>query len=291
MKYLPIINIFLIFVLFGFLFIYQSNINNQIIGEIRTLNSETNNINTKILEIETDTDKLNADIKEAKKESSTLFEQVNTKVSDLNLKQTEEFDELSRQISKVNVGDDFSQVVEDSIDSIVSISTDKKFGSGVIVDEDGYIITNEHVVRGISAAAVKTYDGKIHRMYVVDSDRDIDIAVIKIDGDYEALRFGNSENVQIGEKVIALGSPGGFDFTVTQGIVSAHRFREGHNFIQTDVSIHPGSSGGPLLDSSGRIIGINTEKSADFEGIGFAIESNEIEDFVKDSINNDKEKK
>jgi len=270
--------------------IYQLQTYNEIFENISYLNSQTNDLNSKISILDEEIVKLSVDLEELKKESSDLFNQVSNQFSDLKLKQTEEFDELSRQISKVNVGDDFSKVVENSINSIVSISTDLKFGSGVIVDKDGYIVTNEHVIRGISAAAVKTYDGKIHRMYIVGSDRDMDIAVIKIVGDFETLDFGNSENVQIGEKVIALGSPGGFDFTVTQGIVSAHRFRNGFDFIQTDVAIHPGSSGGPLLDSSGKIIGINTEKLAEFEGIGFAIESNEIKAFVDELIQKDMDK-
>lgn len=185
---------------------------------------------------------------------------------------------------------DFSSVIDSVIPTIVSIRTDLGLGSGFIVEKQGYVVTNYHVIQGASAATAITSDGQDHAVRLVDFDRDVDIAVLEISGDsFPVLSFGNSEATEVGERVIAVGSPGGLDFSVTQGIISAvNRVDEdGNVYIQTDVPINPGNSGGPLVDIDGRVIGVNTKKISGFEGVGFAITSNEVGKIVDKMIRED----
>ena len=153
-------------------------------------------------------------------------------------------------------------------------------GSGVVMSKDGYILTNNHVVEGAGAIAVALADGKPLAAKVVGTDPETDLAVLKIDApDLEPITVGDSDAVQIGDVVLAIGNPFGVGQTVTQGIVSGTgRNRVGintfENFIQTDASINPGNSGGALVDAAGRLIGINTailSPSGGSLGIGFAI--------------------
>jgi serine protease Do len=163
-------------------------------------------------------------------------------------------------------------------------------GSGFIMTPDGYIVTNAHVVRGADRLNVRLFDGRSYDAKVVGQDAATDIAVIKIDGhDLPAVSFGNSDSSQVGDWVLAIGNPMGetLTFTVTSGIVSAKgrplpdlpsTSRYGiQDFIQTDAAINPGNSGGPLVDASGRVIGINAaiaSQTGSYEGYGFAIPIN-----------------
>jgi serine protease Do len=161
---------------------------------------------------------------------------------------------------------------------------ERSLGSGVIVDKRGFILTNEHVIDGATKIQVTLDgDGKHYNGRVIGMDKDTDIAVIKIDAnrDLPVARLGNSDGVQVGDWVLAFGSPFGLNSTVTAGIVSAKdRSNVGHQFqrfIQTDAAINPGNSGGPLVSLSGEVIGINTAiytGSRGFEGVGFALPSN-----------------
>lgn len=153
-------------------------------------------------------------------------------------------------------------------------------GSGVIVSSEGYILTNNHVVEGAQVVAVALSEGKPLQTRVVGTDPETDLAVLKIEAkDLQAIALGDSDAVQIGDVVLAIGNPFGVGQTVTQGIVSGTgRNRIGintlENFIQTDAAINPGNSGGALVDSAGRLIGINTailSPSGGSLGIGFAI--------------------
>ena len=154
-------------------------------------------------------------------------------------------------------------------------------GSGVIVDaEDGYILTNHHVVDGADEILVSLDDGRELEAELVGSDAATDIAVIKVESeDLTEMPIGDSENVKVGDFVIALGSPYGLSHTVTSGIVSALGrtgiSRDGYeDFIQTDASINPGNSGGALVNMSGELIGINSviiSRSGGNVGIGFAV--------------------
>lgn len=157
----------------------------------------------------------------------------------------------------------------------------QSLGSGVVVDADaGYILTNNHVIDGADDIAVTLEDGREFSAEFVGADRDTDLAVIRIDApDLAELPLSDSERLQVGDFVVAVGNPFGLGQTVTSGIVSALgrsglRGLEYQNFIQTDASINPGNSGGALIDLGGRLIGINTAiftPSGGNVGIGFAI--------------------
>lgn len=155
-------------------------------------------------------------------------------------------------------------------------------GSGVIIDESGIILTNNHVVAGGGEVTVRTHDGREFVATNVWTDPKTDLAVVKVDAtDLVAATLGDSENVEIGDWVIALGQPFGLESTVTAGIISAkHRgigITARENFLQTDAAINPGNSGGPLVNLRGEVVGINTaihSRSGGNEGIGFAVPSN-----------------
>lgn len=162
-------------------------------------------------------------------------------------------------------------------------------GSGVIVDENGYIITNHHVIENADRIRVRVFDNgadeELHDAKLIGSDPETDLAVIKIDVDkpLSAIPIGNSDAVQVGDWAIAVGSPFGYEETVTVGIISA-KAREVDSsqqgqfkrFLQTDAAINPGNSGGPLLNIRGELIGVNTaivSRSGGSEGLGFAMPS------------------
>jgi len=193
--------------------------------------------------------------------------------------------ELESQIKTIKVkGQDFTAIIDDALDATVSIVTNKGQGSGAIVDSRGFIVTNFHVIDGASQIRVLTYDKNIYIATAIAAHKDWDVVVLKIDEvDMPILNFANSNNIKVGEKVIALGNPAGYDFTVTEGIVSAVD-RVGPNglqgFIQTDVPLNPGNSGGPLVNVEGRIIGLNNFKIGGSESLGFAIPSNIVSDIL-----------
>ena len=156
-------------------------------------------------------------------------------------------------------------------------------GSGTIISEEGYILTNNHVIGDADKITVVLNDGREFSAEIIGKDPQSDIAVVKIDGeDLPALATGNSNEIRIGETVIAIGSPYGLSNTVTMGIVSAKgRSNIGlvdyENFIQTDAAINPGNSGGPLINLEGKIIGVNTaifSRSGGYQGIGLSVPIN-----------------
>ena len=152
-------------------------------------------------------------------------------------------------------------------------------GSGVIVSSTGYLLTNNHVVEGAQQIEVVLNDRRRTRAKVIGTDPDSDLAVLKIELDkLPVMVLGDSENAQVGDLVLAIGNPFGVGQTVTSGIISAlgrnQRINTFENFIQTDAAINPGNSGGALVDSQGRLLGINTaiySRSGGSLGIGFAI--------------------
>ncbi len=160
-------------------------------------------------------------------------------------------------------------------------------GSGFVITPDGQIVTNNHVIDGADKITVKFQDDtKEYVAKVIGRDRETDLAVIKIDVKRQlpVLRLGDSDAIQVGEWVLAIGNPYGLDNTVTAGIISAkHRIIGAgpfDNFLQTDASINPGNSGGPLLNMKGEVIGINTAINAAAENIGFAIPSTQAEKII-----------
>ncbi len=169
-------------------------------------------------------------------------------------------------------------------------------GSGFIISEDGYILTNEHVISGATEINVYlTEQEKSLSAKVVGSDAELDLAVLKINAsNLPYLKLGNDNNTQVGEWVIAIGNPYGLDHTVTAGVISAKgrpvqvEDRQYKNLLQTDTSINPGNSGGPLLNLAGQVIGINTAVNASAQGIGFAIPASTVNSVLNTLIKNGK---
>ena len=166
-------------------------------------------------------------------------------------------------------------------------------GSGVIMSEQGFILTNHHVIQGADAIQVSLQDGRLARAKLVGSDPDTDVAVLKIDlKKLPVITLGHSDNLRVGDVVLAIGNPFGVGQTVTMGIVSATgRNKLGintfENFIQTDAAINPGNSGGALVDAEGNLVGINTamfSRSGGYQGIGFAIPTSLAEDVMKEIL-------
>lgn len=215
-------------------------------------------------------------------------------------------DSVTKGSEGLNIYQAVSKKVSPSVVGIMttSLSTNNIFsipvensgiGTGVIVDSRGYILTNAHVVaaQGESSIKVVLSDGKGVDGKVLWQDSSLDLAVVKIDGKgYVAAELGDSDDVSVGDIAIAIGNPLGLEFqaTVTQGIISGvDRAVEGNGFsmeglLQTDASINPGNSGGPLLNEKGQIVGINTAKTANAEGIGFAIPINVAKPIVEQVI-------
>ena len=166
-------------------------------------------------------------------------------------------------------------------------------GSGFIVSSDGLILTNAHVLEGADRVTVTLKDGRTIEGTVMGTDRLTDLAVVKVaEEGLPAVRFGNSESLQIGEWAIAIGNPLGLDNTVTTGIISATGRNSAQigagdkriDFIQTDAAINPGNSGGPLLNAQGEVIGINTAIIKNAQGLGFAIPINSARDIAEQLI-------
>ena len=179
--------------------------------------------------------------------------------------------------------------------------TQQSQGSGFVYDSDGHVVTNEHVVDGARSVSVRFWNGDSYKASVVGSDPSTDLAVVDVDAPQSILSplsVGDSSKVLVGDGVVAIGSPFGLEETVTSGIVSAlHRQMQAPNkftindSIQTDAAINHGNSGGPLLNSEGRVIGVNAQIRSDgggSDGVGFAIPSNTITSIATQLIENGK---
>jgi serine peptidase DegS len=169
---------------------------------------------------------------------------------------------------------------------------ENSLGSGVIVDRDGHIVTNNHVIANADAIRVQLADERVADATIVGRDPDTDLAVLRIDlQNLPVVPFGRSDNLHVGDVVLAIGSPVGLSQTVTHGIVSATTRSLGvatfEDFIQTDAAINVGNSGGALIDTSGALVGINTAmiaKNLGVEGIGFAIPVDLVRGVLADII-------
>lgn len=158
---------------------------------------------------------------------------------------------------------------------------EQSLGSGLLISEDGFILTNEHVIKGAEEIKVKLSDQRVYSGKVIGSDPRTDVAVVKIDTDEKlsAAVLGDSDGLKVGQWALAIGNPFGLDRTLTVGVISATGranvgIEDYEDFIQTDASINPGNSGGPLLNIYGEVVGINTAIVASGQGIGFAIPIN-----------------
>lgn len=201
-----------------------------------------------------------------------------------------------------------SAVAKKNMKSVVGITTLVKqkewiwetlqegVGSGVIIDEEGYILTNSHVIGDGKAEQINILleDGTTVEGVVLWFDKSLDLAVVKAEAkNLEAAKMGDSDNLEVGEPAIAIGNPLGLDFqrSVTSGVISGlnrsirvSQYDVIENLIQTDASINPGNSGGPLLNSKGEVIGINTAKIQSGEGLGFSIPINTVKPIVEQVI-------
>ena len=250
----------------------------------------------------------------------------NVKNNEEKKEQKEQTQQMSQEELKkhtknaVETQDAFVQVYKNTKDSIVNIRTKKTvtvntynpleellfgrsggvekresgaLGSGFVVSEDGYIVTNNHVVSNADEIFVKFSDGREYKTKLIGTSPEVDIAVLKIEANekFKPLEFSDSDKIEIGQWAIAFGNPMGLNDCMTVGVISAAGrsslgIEEIENFIQTDAAINQGNSGGPLIDINGRVIGVNTailSASGGSVGLGFAIPSN-LASVVKDSI-------
>ena len=196
-------------------------------------------------------------------------------------------------IQNYQVTQNYGFMQTDTSDSSVSPAGE---GSGIIMSEDGYIITNAHVVEGATSLKVITSDGETYEAQLVGSDTVTDLAVVKIDATgLTAAEFGSSEDLRVADKVMAIGNPGGHELSssVTIGYVSALNRAISNNttgytmeYIQTDAAINPGNSGGALINEYGQVVGINSAKisATGYEGLGFAIPIDTAQPIISDLI-------
>lgn len=218
---------------------------------------------------------------------------------------------LSADEEDLNGANDISSTIERASSGVVGISKVKNtgssvflsgaseslgLGSGIIVSNKGYILTNQHVAGDVHQSCYVTVkSGKMYNGKIIWANADIDLAIIKVEAILgNAISIGNAHSVRVGENVYAIGNPIGYEFqrTVTGGIISAvnrtvkiknedESYSYMSNLIQTDATINPGNSGGPLIDKDGNIIGINTIKITSAEGIGFAIPINIVKPIIE----------
>jgi len=194
----------------------------------------------------------------------------------------------------------FVSATNNSIESVVTIYTyggnrsyaNNSIGSGVIFSEDGYIVTNTHIISGNKLIKVKLHNGEEIDANLIGADVNADIAVLKINSNsvLKPINVSNSDDLKIGDKVLAIGNPYGIGISVSSGIISATGRDYGNPYlelIQTDAAINPGNSGGALINENGNLIGINTKifsRTGAYQGLGFAIPSNNIVEIASEII-------
>jgi serine protease DegS len=194
----------------------------------------------------------------------------------------------------INISNKYSynRVYNSVKNSVVTIKTDKGRGSGVIVTDDGHVVTNEHVIRGASRVKIISLDNNVYSAKVVGIDAITDIALLKSNFKGTAISFSDSSAVKIGDVVLAIGNPFGVGQTLTKGIIS--RTNSGHitenpldEFLQSDAAINPGNSGGAMVNIKGELIGINTMNlslGGGSDGIGLAVPSNLVRNITQQLI-------
>jgi serine protease Do len=199
--------------------------------------------------------------------------------------------QVVKDLEILKLSKDFTSIAQRAIKSVVSINSfnseysDGSLGTGFFITSNGYLVTNYHVIESMNFVDIINNQKSTLRARVIGHDSFKDVALLKVDFNSTPLEFADSSQLQIGQKVVAIGNPLGLEFSLTEGIISGLR-RLGtnnlQNYIQTDVAINPGNSGGPLINGDGLVIGINTFKYVDqtVEGMGFALESNELKNTI-----------
>lgn len=235
-----------------------------------------NNFNSQLQASNTN---LNAKIDSLNEETAKSDEKILRVVSQLDKASSTKFNELSSQLKDVQIkSQDFSAVIEEVVPAVVGVSTSKSLGSGAIIAEDGFIITNYHVIEtDVEHIQVFTSGNNVYNTVLVGFNKPLDVAILKINvNSLNYLEFADNTDIKVGDKVIAVGNPYGLSFSVTEGIISAVN-REGTNgysvYAQTDVPINPGNSGGPLINLNSKVVGINNFKVGNAEGLGFALQA------------------
>ena len=262
-------NILIIFILI--VMIVHSGFIIFLYNKTNIIYSDMNGLNTQLTD---KIDKSNQDIQEKINELTKTLSQTQGTISNLNEKISS---------IKAKTSSDFSGIIENSLKSVVAIQTNVAQGSGFIISSDGYVITNAHVLSKAKYANAITPDQESYSMDLIGYDLNLDLALLKIEGQHPYLEFADSDNIQAGEKVIAIGNPLGLSFSVSEGIVSAvHRVGDNNfpAYTQTDASLNPGNSGGPLIDTNGKVIGINNFKIQG-DNLGFALQS----EYIIESVN------
>lgn len=273
----------------------QSSVGEEILAlgsTVKTIDTKAESIKQEVKETKNKTEQqfdfLQTMVVNQQKQSQEKIESLQDLIEDVEKQNNIELSELKTQLENIDVSSDFTAIVDDVINSVVSVIAGSTQGSGAVISANGYIVTNYHVVQGASSIKVLTYSGQLHDAAFIGAETTTDLAVLKVNANLPKLDFADSDSVKVGEKVIALGNPGGFDFSVTEGIISAVH-RTGPNglsiYLQTDVPVNPGNSGGPLVNKNGKIVGINNFKITGFESLAFAIESNTVKQVTEHIIN------
>ncbi|MFP4038869.1 MAG: S1C family serine protease [Candidatus Nanohaloarchaea archaeon] len=209
--------------------------------------------------------------------------------------QVETIQDQQQNIYVNDTGVAYESIFNRTGDSVVYINTNGSQGSGFVYSENGYIVTNQHVVKESSRIEVSFTDGETLKAEIVGEDPYTDLAVLKVErSGLKPLKLSDSEKASVGQTAIAIGNPFGLESSMTQGIISQTGRSitvEGgfsiRNVIQTDAAINPGNSGGPLLNRKGDVVGVNTAietQSGGFQGVGFTIPSNTVERVVPEII-------
>ncbi|MBS3151130.1 trypsin-like peptidase domain-containing protein [Candidatus Woesearchaeota archaeon] len=266
----------------------------------RDLSNEIDGVENSLLVLDGKVDsqktELDDEIGNLRKESAAAIKSLGGNIDAL-LKESEKskraIEELSEGLEElenvqIQASKDFSSIIEDVINSVVVVKAGNSFGSGVFVSPQ-HLVTNYHVIESNEEnIIIGTVDNKAFRADLIGYESDIDLAVLRVEnGNFPFLEFEDMDNVKIGESVIAVGSPLGLSFSVTQGIVSSKQ-RTGPNrlniYLQTDAPINPGNSGGPLINLNKKIIAINTWKIANVEGLGFSIRADVAKDVYEEIL-------
>jgi len=244
-------------------------------------------MSSQVTSVQTNIDLAKENFRGAIEAQQKISEQNFEGVSDALSQQQIEFNQEIRLLKSAD--GDFSEVIKEAINGAVIIQARDSIGSGFIVDMRGFVITNNHVVSSTpNNIQVTTYSGTNYPAVLVGVDTTRDLVLLKInEGEYGLLEFADSNAVELGDEIVAIGTPFGFSFSTSKGILSGiHRTAPNGlaEYLQLDAALNPGNSGGPLIDREGKVVGVNNFKIGGSEGLGFAIESNSVKQFADDAI-------